>query len=80
MQGDSLPSKTYNHIAFKIEEEEYDYYMEKINSLNLEIMKGRTRVKGEANSIYFYDFDHHLFELHTGTLDERLRCYKQKSK
>ncbi|MDP3309636.1 MAG: FosX/FosE/FosI family fosfomycin resistance thiol transferase, partial [Polaromonas sp.] len=25
---------------------------------------------------YFYDFDNHLFELHTGTLDERLRQYK----
>ena len=29
MQGDSLPIKTYNHIAFKIEENEYDNYLEK---------------------------------------------------
>ncbi|MGC3347905.1 FosX/FosE/FosI family fosfomycin resistance thiol transferase, partial [Enterococcus faecium] len=32
-------------------------------------------VKGEASSIYFYDFDNHLFELHTGTLQERLKSY-----
>ena len=76
MQGDSLPTKTYNHIAFKIEESEYDDYLEKINSLGLEIKEGRPRVAGEASSIYFYDFDNHLFELHTGTLEERLSRYQ----
>lgn len=75
MQGASLPTKTYNHIAFKIEESEYDDYLEKINSLGLEIQEGRPRVTGEASSIYFYDFDNHLFELHTGTLEERLSRY-----
>ena len=78
MQGDSLPIKTYNHIAFKIEENEYDNYLEKINALGLEIKEGRQRVAGEANSIYFYDFDHHLFELHTGTLEERLKRYQSR--
>ncbi|WP_438757249.1 FosX/FosE/FosI family fosfomycin resistance hydrolase [Enterococcus sp. AZ126] len=76
MQGDSLPIKTYNHVAFKIEESEYDNYLEKINALGLEIKEGRQRVAGEANSIYFYDFDHHLFELHTGSLEERLKRYQ----
>ncbi|MGX7150635.1 FosX/FosE/FosI family fosfomycin resistance hydrolase [Enterococcus ureasiticus] len=79
MQGDSLPTKTYNHIAFKIEESEYDNYLKKINSLGLEIKNGRHRVEGEANSLYFYDFDNHLFELHTGTLEERLKCYQQRN-
>lgn len=78
MQGDSLPIKTYNHVAFKIEESEYDNYLEKINALGLEIKEGRQRVAGEANSIYFYDFDHHLFELHTGTLEERLKRYQSR--
>lgn len=78
MQGESLPTKTYNHIAFKIEESEYDRYLERINALKLEIKPGRSRVIGEASSLYFYDFDNHLFELHTGTLEERLKCYQQQ--
>ncbi|MEI5994556.1 FosX/FosE/FosI family fosfomycin resistance hydrolase [Candidatus Enterococcus mansonii] len=80
MEGESLPTKTYNHIAFKIEEEAYDAYVERIQGLGLEIKKGRTRAKGEANSIYFYDFDNHLFELHTGTLEERLEHYQKEKK
>ncbi|EUJ36732.1 lactoylglutathione lyase-like lyase [Listeria weihenstephanensis FSL R9-0317] len=78
MEGESLPSRTYNHIAFKIEDADYMMYLERINALGLEIKEGRARVVGEANSIYFYDFDNHLFELHTGTLIERLREYKKK--
>ena len=31
----------------------------------------------EGRSLYFYHFDNHLFELHTGTLDERLRSYTE---
>ena len=40
-----------------------------------ELAPERPRVTGEGRSIYFYDFDNHLFELHTGTLSERLACY-----
>ncbi|MBO0471280.1 FosX/FosE/FosI family fosfomycin resistance hydrolase [Enterococcus sp. DIV0242_7C1] len=78
MEGEPLPTKTYNHIAFKIEEADYELYLERIDRLGLEIRKGRMRVEGEANSIYFYDFDNHLFELHTGTLEERLKQYQKK--
>lgn len=79
MQGESLPTKTYNHVAFKITESDYDTYLDKINSLGLEIKAGRPRIAGEASSIYFYDFDNHLFELHTGTLAERLKVYQSVS-
>lgn len=79
MQGESLPTKTYNHVAFKITESDYETYLDKINSLGLEIRAGRPRIAGEASSIYFYDFDNHLFELHTGTLAERLKGYQSVS-
>jgi len=79
MEGDKLPTKTYNHIAFKIEESEMENYLQGIQELGLEILEGRSRVAGEGSSIYFYDFDNHLFELHTGTLSGRLKQY-QKSK
>jgi hypothetical protein len=39
----------------------------------------RPRVPGEGRSIYFYDYDSHLFELHTGTLGERLSRYRDGS-
>jgi catechol 2,3-dioxygenase-like lactoylglutathione lyase family enzyme len=75
MEGEPLPSRTYNHIAFKIDEAEFDQYMAKIKSLGLEMHPPRARVAGEGRSIYFYDDDNHLFELHTGTLAERLERY-----
>ncbi|MBL1223523.1 FosX/FosE/FosI family fosfomycin resistance hydrolase [Enterococcus sp. BWR-S5] len=75
MEGKSLPTRTYNHIAFKIDATEVDDYLDRIRSLGLEIKDGRARVSGEGQSIYFYDYDNHLFELHTGTLEERLARY-----
>jgi catechol 2,3-dioxygenase-like lactoylglutathione lyase family enzyme len=73
--GDSCP-RTYNHIAFKIDEKDYDTYLKRIKELGLEIKPQRNRIAGEGKSIYFYDYDNHLFELHTGTLEERLKCYE----
>ncbi len=75
MQGDSLPEKTYNHVAFKITEEDYELYAA-IRSLELDVKEGRSRVEGEGRSLYFYDYDNHLFELHTGTLNQRLQRYR----
>jgi fosfomycin resistance protein FosX len=75
MEGDPQPSRTYNHIAFKIEDADYDELLNRIRSLGLEVRQSRPRIEGEGRSIYFYDHDDHLFELHTGTLDERLRRY-----
>jgi catechol 2,3-dioxygenase-like lactoylglutathione lyase family enzyme len=75
MEGEALPARTYNHVAFKIEDAEFDAYAARIKALGLEIRPPRQRVAGEGRSIYFYDDDNHLFELHTGTLAERLDRY-----
>ena len=75
MEGESLPSRTYNHVAFKIAEADYATFLERIRALGLEVREGRSRVAGEGRSIYFHDHDNHLFELHTGTLGERLQRY-----
>lgn len=77
MEGEPLPSETYNHVAFKIDEADYDDYLERIAALGLKLREGRPRVEGEGRSIYFYDHDKHLFELHTGTLEARLKRYAQ---
>lgn len=75
MEGEPLRDKTYNHVAFKMAVEDYDKKLQRIQALGLEFREGRSRVDGEGRSIYFYDFDNHMFELHSGTLQERLRCY-----
>ena len=80
MEGESLPSRTYNHIAFKIPTSAIGEYREKIEGLGLELRESRPRVEGEGHSLYFYDDDNHLFELHTGTLEERLERYRQGRK
>lgn len=75
MEGEALPGRTYNHVAFKIDDGDYDACLERINTLGLDVRENRPRVEGEGRSIYFYDDDNHMFELHTGTLDERLKRY-----
>ena len=75
MEGDSLSDRTYNHVAFKINDEEFDIYESRVHALGIDFKPPRPRIKGEGRSLYFYDYDNHLFELHTGTLSERLAGY-----
>lgn len=77
MEGEEV-EKSYNHIAFKIDESDFEIYLNRIENLGLEIKPGRKRAIGEGNSIYFYDYDNHLFELHTGTLESRLLRYQKE--
>ncbi|MDX1701756.1 MAG: FosX/FosE/FosI family fosfomycin resistance hydrolase [Melioribacteraceae bacterium] len=76
MEDENIVNRTYHHVAFTIKEEAIDTYLKKINEFNLTMKPPRTRIKGEGYSIYFYDYDNNLFELHTGTLEERLHSYK----
>jgi catechol 2,3-dioxygenase-like lactoylglutathione lyase family enzyme len=75
MEGEKLPERSYNHIAFKIDDADFDRYAERVGKLGLDMRPPRPRVEGEGRSIYLYDDDNHTFELHTGTLAERLARY-----
>ncbi|MET2830211.1 FosX/FosE/FosI family fosfomycin resistance hydrolase [Mesorhizobium shangrilense] len=75
MEGEALAERSYNHIAFKIDDADFDGYAERVAKLGLDMRPPRPRVEGEGRSIYFYDDDNHMFELHTGTLNERLKRY-----
>jgi catechol 2,3-dioxygenase-like lactoylglutathione lyase family enzyme len=77
MEGPALPRRTYNHVAFKIADEDFDAFLERIEQAGLSFEPPRPRVEGEGRSIYFYDDDNHLFELHTGTLAQRLSTYEK---
>lgn len=54
MEGDSLQERTYNHIAFEIQAEEIEKYLQRIETVGAEIRPARTRVAGEGHSIYFF--------------------------
>jgi catechol 2,3-dioxygenase-like lactoylglutathione lyase family enzyme len=78
MEGNAILEKSYNHIAFHISDSDYEKYSKLIAELGLETIQDRKRITGEGRSIYFYDYDNHLFELHTGSLDERLEHYDKR--
>ncbi len=80
MEGSPLPDRTYNHIAFKIPESEFGEYRQRLQTVGVDFHEGRPRIQGEGLSLYFHDYDNHLFELHTGTLEERLNVYEAKTR
>lgn len=77
MEGEPV-EKTYNHVAFQVDDEDLDEFEAKVRSLGLTILPGRKREGAEGRSLYFYDYDNHLFELHTGDLNTRLEYYNDE--
>jgi catechol 2,3-dioxygenase-like lactoylglutathione lyase family enzyme len=77
MQGNAPEQKSYSHLAFKVTEEALPVFEQRLRNLGVEMKPSRPRVEGEGQSLYFYDYDNHLFELHTGTLAQRLQRYAQ---
>lgn len=71
-------SQSYTHIAFSIDEAEFDEVYDKLQSLNVAILSGRPRDEKDKKSIYFTDLDGHKFEYHTGTLQDRLAYYQKE--
>ncbi len=76
MEGEPPAERSYQHVAFAVSEPDMPMYQARLEALGVEIRPPRERVEGEGLSLYFYDFDNHLFELHTGTLAQRLARYR----
>lgn len=77
MQGDPPSERSYAHVAFKVDAVDLPVFEARLRALGVDVRPPRARVEGEGESLYFHDFDNHLFELHTGTLAQRLRRYQQ---
>lgn len=69
---------SYTHMAFTIDESEFDEWYQWFKDNNVNILEGRNRDVRDKNSIYFTDPDVHKLELHTGTLQDRLDYYKEE--
>ncbi len=78
MEGEPPTERSYRHLAFKVSEAQLPEYEARLRQLGVEIKPPRARVDGEGQSLYFYDFDNHLYELHTGTLEQRLARYRSQ--
>ena len=70
------PEKSYQHIAFQVAHRDLLELEDRIANLGAIIVPSRPRVEGEGESIYFFDYDNNLIELHAGTLEERLNRYR----
>jgi fosfomycin resistance protein FosX len=80
IKGLPLSSRSYNHIAFKIDESGFERCQARLEAMNADLQQSRSRTTGEGRSLYFYGPGNHLFELHTGTLEQRLAGFAQQER
>lgn len=77
MEGKPV-ERSYHHVAFDVCDDEFEAYLEKLRQLNIETRPPRQRKEEEGKSVYFYDYDNNLFEIHCGTLERRLKFYNAR--
>jgi catechol 2,3-dioxygenase-like lactoylglutathione lyase family enzyme len=68
IQGYIERARTGDHIAFKVSKETLEATAQKLEALQLEHIRARS-----SSSLYFFDYDNHVFELDTATLEEELK-------
>ena len=76
MQGEPTMDHSHRHVAFEVDEVALPEYEHRLKQLGVRFQAPRSRIAGEGVSLYVYDFDGHLIELHTGTLAQRLASYQ----
>jgi len=80
MEGEPPAARSYAHIALEVPEDALDGFRARLEAAGATVLPGRARIPAEGRSIYFYDFDNHLFELHAGSLEARLAGYEAEER
>ena len=75
MAGEPPATRSYQHVALAVSDAALPDYARRLAAIGAEVRPPRPRVEGEGQSLY--DFDNHLFELHTGSLAQRPARYRQ---
>lgn len=64
VKGEPAISRTDEHIAFTVEESDLPALAQRLAAIGIESQM--SRAGASAKSLYFVDYDNHLFELHAG--------------
>ncbi len=75
MQGQPPAERGYQHVALAVDAADLPRHRARLESIGINVSTGRNRIGDEGESLYFHDFDNHLFELHAGQLAARLGCH-----
>jgi catechol 2,3-dioxygenase-like lactoylglutathione lyase family enzyme len=67
VSADIERARTGDHIAFKVSKETLEATAQKLAALQLEHIRARN-----STSLYFFDYDNHVFELDTTDLEAEL--------
>lgn len=68
------PSPCNTHIAFTVDENQFDESSQRILNSNAKIFKGNT---SPGQSLYFLNPDGHKLEIHTGNWQDRIKAKKE---